>query len=271
MPTDAVARSSDRARHQVLDEAKRRKWSTVLTMLEEDPSLVNVQPAGRWSALHQAAEADELQIVQALLFRFDASLQVRTSDGRSPIDVAGEKCKQLLQAAARFACARRFRPTPESRGDALLACRQGARHEQCSQPRVEGGGVARVARGHAPRCGEFYQARLPPAQARACALGGGATPARALREGCDDELAAARELARRSEAELAAQLHASQVELKLAKDLRAQLRQLAASAATGDELHNKFLQEGDFDLKFDDVGAFYGLWAAPSSALTTGM
>lgn len=71
-------------------------------MLDDNPSLVDVQPAARWSALHQAAYADELQIVQSLL-RFGASLDVCTSDGRSPIDLAGEQCKELLQATARCA------------------------------------------------------------------------------------------------------------------------------------------------------------------------
>ena len=45
-------------RDPVLDaQAKLYDWPTVAAMLALQPGLVSVQPASRWSALHQAAEA----------------------------------------------------------------------------------------------------------------------------------------------------------------------------------------------------------------------
>ena len=43
--------------HEFLDAAKRFDFETVRTLCEESPSLVNAQPSGRLSALHQAVLA----------------------------------------------------------------------------------------------------------------------------------------------------------------------------------------------------------------------
>merc|ERR1711998_665195 len=40
---------------ELLDAAKRYDWDTVQAMLRANPEIVNAQPGGRWSALHQAA------------------------------------------------------------------------------------------------------------------------------------------------------------------------------------------------------------------------
>ena len=53
--------------HVFLDAAKAREWATVRHTLEGTPELINVQPAGRWSALHQAAEAGDEATIQHLL------------------------------------------------------------------------------------------------------------------------------------------------------------------------------------------------------------
>ncbi len=38
-------------------QAKAYDWDTVMALLTDHPDLVNKKPAGRWSCLHQAAEA----------------------------------------------------------------------------------------------------------------------------------------------------------------------------------------------------------------------
>lgn len=84
--------------HVFLDAAKAREWATVRHTLEGTPELINVQPAGRWSALHQAAEAGDEATIQHLL-GLGASTTALTRDARRPIDVAAnEKCRELLQA-----------------------------------------------------------------------------------------------------------------------------------------------------------------------------
>jgi hypothetical protein len=53
--------------HAFLDTAKSRDWACLENELRACAALVNVTPAGRWSALHQAAHADDLAAVQMLL------------------------------------------------------------------------------------------------------------------------------------------------------------------------------------------------------------
>eukprot|EP01043_Picozoa_sp_COSAG02_P106771 COSAG02_NODE_42774_length_381_cov_0.939716_1_plen_81_part_10 len=48
---------NDRA-HEFLNLAKHFHWDAVEEALRADPSLVNVQPSRRWSALHQAARSN---------------------------------------------------------------------------------------------------------------------------------------------------------------------------------------------------------------------
>lgn len=43
--------------HEFCEAAKRRDWAAVKSMLDDEPGYVNAQPAGRWSALHQFAQA----------------------------------------------------------------------------------------------------------------------------------------------------------------------------------------------------------------------
>jgi len=53
--------------HEFCDAAKDWDFEEVRTMLEAEPALVNAQPAGRWSALHQAAAAGNVEMVTFLL------------------------------------------------------------------------------------------------------------------------------------------------------------------------------------------------------------
>ena len=73
--------------HEFLDMAKNHDWAGVRRELAAVPQLVNVQPAGRWSALHQAVHADDAEAVRDLL-RIGASLHAKTKDGKTPRDVA---------------------------------------------------------------------------------------------------------------------------------------------------------------------------------------
>eukprot|EP00443_Scrippsiella_acuminata_P112248 CAMPEP_0115586630 /NCGR_PEP_ID=MMETSP0272-20121206/7797_1 /TAXON_ID=71861 /ORGANISM="Scrippsiella trochoidea, Strain CCMP3099" /LENGTH=759 /DNA_ID=CAMNT_0003021699 /DNA_START=34 /DNA_END=2310 /DNA_ORIENTATION=+ len=91
----------DVAENEFLDHAKNRNWHALFGLLRMDPTLVNAQPRGRWSALHQAAKADREDVVKELL-RAGADPFVRTSDGHTPIDVAPPRgvVRPLLDGAA---------------------------------------------------------------------------------------------------------------------------------------------------------------------------
>ena len=42
-----------------LPKAKKYDWRSVFVQLKENPRLLNAQPSGRYSALHQASEASQ--------------------------------------------------------------------------------------------------------------------------------------------------------------------------------------------------------------------
>lgn len=81
--------------HKFLDAAKISDIKTVREMLEETPALINVQPAGRWSALHQLAAHAKPAAVKMLLSK-GASTTLLTKDKQTPHDVAHASCKALL-------------------------------------------------------------------------------------------------------------------------------------------------------------------------------
>lgn len=82
--------------HAFLDSAKAYEFVDVRNSVAENPALVNVQPGGRWSALHQAAQAGCADTVRFLL-EHGANSDARTNAGQRPVDVAkpGE-CVALL-------------------------------------------------------------------------------------------------------------------------------------------------------------------------------
>ena len=88
------------AQHTFLDAAKRHDWTSVERLLTEDRRLIDCQPSGRWSALHQAAASGNTAVVARLIGEFGASLDVLTSDGKTPLDVAAPACKEQLRAEA---------------------------------------------------------------------------------------------------------------------------------------------------------------------------
>merc|ERR1711937_562040 len=78
--------------HKFLDAARRSDFKMVREMLEETPALINVQPAGRWSVLHQAAANAKPSAVKMLLSK-GASTTLLTKDKQTPHDVAHVSCK----------------------------------------------------------------------------------------------------------------------------------------------------------------------------------
>jgi len=73
--------------HEFLDNAKSFNWSSVKGMLDETPDLINVQPCGRWTALHQAAFEGNADMAKYLLEK-GADLAATTRAGKRPVDVA---------------------------------------------------------------------------------------------------------------------------------------------------------------------------------------
>lgn len=84
--------------HQFLNKAKDYDFEAVRALVGDNPGYVNCQPSGRWSALHQAAEAGNVETVQFLLDH-GADASVLTSDGQTPLDVAHKDVQSLLTAA----------------------------------------------------------------------------------------------------------------------------------------------------------------------------
>eukprot|EP00913_Durusdinium_trenchii_P033252 g31129.t1 len=75
--------------HEFLDKAKEYDLEGVKAMLEETPELVNVQPAGRWSALHQFAENGDADAVRYLL-EMGADRDAKNKEGQTPLEEEGE-------------------------------------------------------------------------------------------------------------------------------------------------------------------------------------
>ena len=65
-------------------------------MLEAQPTLVNVQPSQRWSALHQFAQAGHEEAVKFLLAR-NADRGAKTKEGMTPLQVAHASVRDLLR------------------------------------------------------------------------------------------------------------------------------------------------------------------------------
>mmetsp|Transcript_12404 Transcript_12404/g.23276 ORF Transcript_12404/g.23276 Transcript_12404/m.23276 type:complete len:609 (-) Transcript_12404:37-1863(-) len=85
--------------HSFLDKGKKRDWAAVKSMLASCPRLINVQPLGRWTVLHQAAEAGSEDTV-AFLLKQGADVKVKTKEGKSPLQVACTEAVRALLTAA---------------------------------------------------------------------------------------------------------------------------------------------------------------------------
>ena len=73
--------------HFFLDRAKDFDFDGVRALVEQNARYVNVQPCGRWSALHQAAHAGDRCMVKYLLGK-GADRTARNGAGQTPLDVA---------------------------------------------------------------------------------------------------------------------------------------------------------------------------------------
>ena len=76
--------------HEFLNMAKEYNWTAVENKLTADPTLINVQPLNRWSALHQAANmGDRMGDIEAvnMLLKFGADPTVTTADSATPFDL----------------------------------------------------------------------------------------------------------------------------------------------------------------------------------------
>mmetsp|Transcript_34123 Transcript_34123/g.77862 ORF Transcript_34123/g.77862 Transcript_34123/m.77862 type:complete len:421 (-) Transcript_34123:115-1377(-) len=73
--------------HAFLDLAKSFDFGKVRELIEKNPAYVNLQPSGRWTALHQAAQKGDGKMVDYLLEK-GARLDLVNNDGQTPADVA---------------------------------------------------------------------------------------------------------------------------------------------------------------------------------------
>ena len=85
------------AEHAFLDAAKNYEFEHVKSLVKSNRRLINVQPEGRWSALHHAAAAGDGSMINWLIAR-GANLHSQTRDGKKPIDVAMPSVVGILQA-----------------------------------------------------------------------------------------------------------------------------------------------------------------------------
>lgn len=89
---------SIREQHMFLEAAKMSDWATVRRLLQANVGLVNCQPSGRWSALHQAAQKGHAPSVR-LLLENGAATSARTRDGLTPLEVASPDVFEILLEA----------------------------------------------------------------------------------------------------------------------------------------------------------------------------
>jgi hypothetical protein len=82
--------------HEFLDLAKEFKWTELKRRIITCPALVNVRPAMRWSALHQASYSGDVDAVRFLL-NCNAAIDAQSAQGQTPLDVAkGGAVKSML-------------------------------------------------------------------------------------------------------------------------------------------------------------------------------
>mmetsp|Transcript_137044 Transcript_137044/g.382122 ORF Transcript_137044/g.382122 Transcript_137044/m.382122 type:complete len:312 (-) Transcript_137044:48-983(-) len=90
--------------HQFLDHAKAFEWEEVKSMLTRAPNLINVQPAGRWTALHQAAYEGNKDMAEYLV-RQGSNLQALTHARKTPLQVAKGAAVEYLRGVSESATA----------------------------------------------------------------------------------------------------------------------------------------------------------------------
>ena len=86
---------TERQQHAFLDLCRDGEFEKVRQMVEAEPAYVNVQPAQRWTALHQAAGVGDKETVQLLLAK-GADKAAKNRDGQTPLQVADKSVRTLL-------------------------------------------------------------------------------------------------------------------------------------------------------------------------------
>ena len=86
--------------HKFLDLAKSYDWISLANAIEFDSTLVNVQPGGRWSALHQAVYSGEKSVVEWLLY-CRADTKSKDKDDKVPMELTKRPaiCDILMKAS----------------------------------------------------------------------------------------------------------------------------------------------------------------------------
>jgi ankyrin repeat protein len=85
----------DREQHQFLDICRNGDFERVKEYLTVNPLYINVQPGGRWSALHQFAYHGDSEAIQYLLDKL-ADPSAKTTEGHTPAEVAQDRVAALL-------------------------------------------------------------------------------------------------------------------------------------------------------------------------------
>lgn len=122
---DSCCQCPDEEQHEFLEWAKDYQWDKVKEMLVVSPSLVNVQPAGRWSALHQASDSGDVDAVASLL-ALRADPELRNNEGLTPKEVTEDHAtRQILELAeAQFAKGLQIQDLGEKRRTLARALQQ---------------------------------------------------------------------------------------------------------------------------------------------------
>ena len=98
-PAPAPAPPTISEQHAFLDAAKAFNFAKVKQLIMENPAYTNSQPSGRWTAIHQAGLAGDVDMVKWLIKR-GADLKCTNTAGQTPQDVAKPECKALLTPPA---------------------------------------------------------------------------------------------------------------------------------------------------------------------------
>ena len=96
MPAPTIAEQ-----HAFLDAAKAFDFAKVRALVNDNVAYVNVQPAGRWTAIHHAALHGDHDTIKFLIDK-GADLTCKNSDGQMPHELAKDAaCRAMLQPPSR--------------------------------------------------------------------------------------------------------------------------------------------------------------------------
>ena len=91
----APAPPSTAEQHAFLDHAKKFEFDHVRALILKNPGYVNVQPCGRWTAVHQAAFAGDTATCEFLIEK-GCDLKAKDSGGRNAWGIAHDWHKEEM-------------------------------------------------------------------------------------------------------------------------------------------------------------------------------